>query len=178
MSGNGIAVVVMGVAGSGKTTVANLLAERLGADMVDADDLHPAANVAKMASGTPLTDEDRWPWLEAVGRAVRERLAAGRSVVVACSALRRAYREAIAASAEAPVRFAHLDGSRELIAARMAARAGHFMPTGLLDSQFAVLEPLEADEPGFTVAIDGTPEQTADAIALRLRRNGAPPTGS
>ncbi len=162
------AVVVMGVAGSGKTTIATLLAARIGGDFVDADDLHPAENVAKMATGTPLTDDDRWPWLAEVGTVIREHLAAGRPVVVACSALRRLYREAIIASAGAPVRFAHLDRSYELIAARMAARAGHFMPTGLLDSQFATLEPLEPDEPGFAVAIDGSPDATAEAIAFRL----------
>lgn len=158
----------MGVAGSGKTTIAALLAARIGGDVVDADDLHPATNVAKMAAGTPLTDDDRWPWLAEVGAAIRKRLAAGRPVVVACSALRRVYRESITAGAGTPVQFAHLDGAHELIAARMAARAGHFMPTGLLDSQFATLEPLEPDEPGFAVAIDGSPDATAEAIASRL----------
>jgi gluconokinase len=138
--------VVMGVSGCGKTTVGRAFARAVGARFVDGDDLHPAGNVAKMSAGVPLTDADRWPWLDRVG----QELTGG--VVIGCSALKRAYRDRIRAVA-GPVRFLHLAGSREVIAARMAART-HFMPLGLLDSQFVALEPLGADENGVTVDID------------------------
>jgi gluconokinase len=144
-------LVVMGVSGSGKSTVGSALAAELGVPFVDADDLHPVANVEKMASGIPLTDDDRWPWLRLVG----ERLsgAGTTGMVVACSALKRAYRDAI--RAEAPgVRFVFLDASRALLEARVANRPTHFMPASLLDSQLASLEPLAPDEPGITVAPD------------------------
>jgi carbohydrate kinase (thermoresistant glucokinase family) len=158
-------IVVMGVSGSGKSTVGALLASRLGVPFADADDVHPAANVAKMAAGIPLTDEDRWPWLALVGQALHA--ASGSGLVMACSALRRAYRDAILAEAPA-VRFVYLHGSRELLAERMGHRHGHFMPTSLLDSQLATLEPLAADEPGFTVGIEGEPGQIVDEIAGTL----------
>jgi carbohydrate kinase (thermoresistant glucokinase family) len=144
-------VVVMGVSGSGKSTVGGLLAEKLGVPFVDADDLHPAANVAKMAAGHPLTDDDRWPWLARVGAELSA--AEGTGMVIACSALKRAYREAILA-AEPSTRFVFLSGSRELLAARMSHRPGHFMPVSMLDSQLATLEPLGSDEPGITVDLN------------------------
>lgn len=151
----------MGVAGCGKSSVAVTLAARLGARFLDGDDLHPPGNIAKMAAGTALTDADRWPWLTAVGQA----LGAGPgSVVGACSALRRAYREHITAAAGQPVLFVYLDGSRELIGARMAAREGHFMPPSLLDSQFATLERPSADENAILVPIDGTVDQSVASI--------------
>lgn len=156
-------VVVMGVSGSGKSTVGALLAERLGVPFADADDLHPASNVAKMASGQALVDDDRSPWLEAVGETLA---AASGGLVVACSALKRGYRDVIRASAPDTV-FVHLHGSRELLAERLGARTGHFMPRSLLDSQLETLEEPGIDE-GFIVGIDQKPESAVEAIAGRL----------
>lgn len=141
-------IVVMGVSGCGKSTVGQLLASQFAAQFVDGDDLHPQANKAKMAAGNPLTDADRWPWLDKVGQT----LALG-NTVLACSALKRAYRERILATAPETV-FVHLSGSKALLASRMASRENHFMPLSLLDSQLATLEPLQADEPGVTIDID------------------------
>jgi carbohydrate kinase (thermoresistant glucokinase family) len=156
----------MGVSGSGKSTVGKLLAARLGVGFVDADELHPAANVAKMAAGHPLTDDDRWPWLARVG----EELAGAGStgLVIACSALKRSYRRAILAE-EPRTTFVELDGTKQLLELRMSHRIGHFMPPALLASQLETLEPLGADEPGFRVGIDATPEYIADSIAASLR---------
>ena len=145
-------LVVMGVAGSGKTTVARMLAERLGWRFQEGDALHPAANVAKMSAGTPLTDDDRWPWLHAIAAVIDGWRAEGASGIVTCSALKRAYRE-ILVGGRADVRLVHLAGDKALIAARMAARKGHFMPTALLDSQFATLEPPGAEERAIVVDI-------------------------
>ena len=133
-------VVVMGVAGCGKTTLGAALADRLGAPFIEGDAHHPKRNVEKMAAGVPLTDQDRWPWLDRLGRALAS--AAGRqgSVVGACSALRRIYRERLSAAAGLPIRFVCLSGSGELIAKRMQSRSGHFMPVSLLESQLALLE--------------------------------------
>jgi gluconokinase len=159
-----VIVVVMGVAGSGKTTVGRLLAAALGAEFIDADDHHPPANVAKMRAGTPLTDADREPWLERLNALLRERTARGASVVLACSALKAAYRDALLR--ELPdARLVYLRGSRELIGARLAARRGHYMNPALLDSQFAALE-----EPADGIAVDvaGTPEAIAAAVRRRL----------
>ncbi|MFH5821057.1 gluconokinase [Georgenia sp. AZ-5] len=160
-------LVVMGVAGSGKTTVAELLAERLGWLRAEADQFHPQANIDKMSAGTPLTDEDRWPWLRAIRAWLDEQDAAGSNAVVTCSALRRAYRD-ILAGPDGDVTFVHLNGSPELIAERMAARKGHFMPTSLLPSQFSTLEPLADGENGIALDISGTPEQIVDEILSRL----------
>ena len=135
-------IVIMGVSGCGKSSVGEGLAARLGLSYRDGDDLHPPANVDKMRVGIPLTDADRWPWLDRVAQV----LAADAPVIVGCSALRRAYRDRLRAGAGGPVRFIHLAGSREVIAGRMAARTGHYMPTSLLDSQFAALEPPGPDE--------------------------------
>jgi len=129
-------VVIMGVAGTGKTSLGLALSERLCIPYVDGDDLHPPASVAKMAAGVPLTDDDRWPWLDRVA----EVLAARAPVIVGCSALRLAYRDRLRAGAGGPVRFLHLTGAREVIAARMIVREGHYMPPALLDSQIATLE--------------------------------------
>ena len=134
--------IVMGVASCGKTSVGELLAEKLSAHFVEGDRLHPATNVAKMSVGNPLTDEDRWPWLAAVGAA----LAGREGAVGSCSALKRVYREAIAKAAHRPVYFIYLSGSRELLQTRINARQGHFMPPSLLDSQLKTLEPPADDE--------------------------------
>ena len=158
-------IVVMGVSGSGKSTIGSLIADRLGVPFTDADDLHPAANVQKMAAGQPLDDDDRWPWLALVGDALAGASRSG--LVIACSALKRSYRDAIRVSAPEAV-FVLLTGSRELLASRLGHREGHFMPATLLDSQLATLEPLAADEGGVTVDIAGSPEQIVDAIASAL----------
>lgn len=156
-------IVVMGVAGTGKTTIGPLLAARLGVPYAEGDDFHPPANIHKMTAGTPLTDEDRWPWLDAIGEWAHGR--AGLGGVVSSSALKRSYRDRLRAAAPGVV-FVHLTGDRALIEDRMAHRQGHFMPTALLDSQFATLQPLEADEAGVAVNVSGTPEEiTARATA-------------
>jgi carbohydrate kinase (thermoresistant glucokinase family) len=158
-------VVVMGVSGSGKSTVGALVAERLGVVFVDGDALHPAANVAKMASGIPLTDADREPWLDAVGLTLAEAAADG--LVLACSALKRVYRDRIRSHAPATL-FAELDGTEEELAGRMV-RPGHFMPPSLLASQLATLQPLQDDEPGLRLSIAETPDALAATIADRAR---------
>ncbi|WP_295016933.1 gluconokinase [Tabrizicola sp.] len=152
-------VIVMGVSGCGKSSVGEGLSARLGIPYRDGDDLHTPVAVEKMRTGVPLTDDDRWPWLDRVAMV----LASEAPVIVGCSALKRVYRDRIRAGAGAPVRFLHLAGSREVIAARMAARSGHYMPTSLLDSQFAALEPPGPDE-AVTVDID----QPLDAIVAAL----------
>ncbi len=153
-------VVVMGVSGSGKSTVGELLAERLGVPYAEADAFHPPANVEKMSAGTPLDDEDRRPWLDAIAAWLAEHASTGGGVV-SCSALRRRYRDRLRESG-APLFFLHLEGSEELIAQRLADRKGHFMPRSLLRSQFATLEPLEPDEDGAAVPVGGTPREVTD----------------
>lgn len=143
-------VVVMGVSGCGKTTIGDLVARELGVPFLDGDSLHPVENVTKMAAGTPLTDDDRWPWLATVGAALAK--AGDGGLVLACSALRRSYRDAIRQQAPDTV-FLHLHGSKDVLGQRLEGRAGHFMPTTLLDSQLATLEPLQADEAGFVMDI-------------------------
>ncbi|WP_454730054.1 gluconokinase [Cellulosimicrobium protaetiae] len=174
-------LVVMGVAGSGKTTVATLLARHLGTEYAEADQFHPEANIAKMSAGTPLTDEDRWPWLEAIRDWLSAEADAGRSGVVTCSALKRSYRDLLR-TARGSVCFVHLDGSPDLLAERMAHRSGHFMPTSLLPSQLATLEPLSDDEPGFTVEVTSTPEEIVDLVLRRRAdcagRDAATTTGA
>jgi gluconokinase len=155
--------VVMGVSGSGKTTVAQGLAEAEGWTLLEGDSFHPPANVAKMKSGTPLTDEDRWPWLRAIAAAIDEYRARGESAVVACSALRRAYRD-ILIDGRNDVRLVYLRGSHALIADRMKARKGHFMPAALLDSQFRTLEEPGPDEHPITVGIDAAPADIVGKI--------------
>lgn len=162
-------VCVMGVSAAGKTTVGTALADSLGVPFVDADALHPESNRAKMASGTPLTDDDRWPWLNAVGASLAAH--SGTGAVMACSALRRVYRDRIRATAPGVV-FVHLDGSRELLASRAAARTGHFMPPELLDSQLATLEPLEPDERGLQVDVSLPIDELIAVVAADLRAVG------
>jgi gluconokinase len=158
-------IVVMGVSGSGKSTVGGLLAERLGVPYAEADDFHPAANIAKMSAGHPLDDTDRAPWLDAIAAWIAGR--GDRGGVVSCSALRRRYRDRLRADAPS-VFFLHLDGPPELIAARLAARMQHFMPPGLLASQFDALEPLDPDEAGAVVPIDGGPQQITERALAAL----------
>lgn len=165
-------LVVMGVSGTGKTTIGATLAGGLRWRYAEADDFHPPANVAKMAAGHPLTDEDRWPWLSAIGRWIDERRAAAEPAVVTCSALKRAYRELLC-EGRPEVRFVYLKGSRELITERLAARRGHFFPAGMLDSQLADLEEPALDEQVITVPIGGTPRQIVDDLLARLQPSGA-----
>lgn len=155
-------VVVMGVTGSGKSTIGAALAERLGVPFGDADDFHSAANVAKMSAGVPLDDADRRPWLRAIGRWLA---AQDRGGVVSCSALKRSYRDTLRAEAPGLV-FVHLHGDRETVRRRVAGRAGHFMPESLVESQFAALEPLAADERGIVLDLD-TPADDLVAAAAR-----------
>jgi gluconokinase len=161
-------VVLAGVSGSGKTTVGESLARRLAWPFTDGDSLHPAANIAKMRAGVPLTDEDRWPWLAAVAAVIDERIAAGQSAVVACSALKRSYRDLLLAGRPA-VRMVFLDVDRDLLAARLAARHGHFFRADLLASQLADLENPQPAERILVLPAVGTPEQIAQQIISRLQ---------
>ena len=166
----GLHLVLMGVAGCGKSSVGAALSERLGIPYVDGDDLHPPANIAKMASGQPLTDEDRWPWLTLVARRLGSTGSGGPAspVIIGCSALKRRYRDHIRSEAGVAVTFVHLAGSRALIETRLGARTGHFMPASLLDSQFAALEPPQPDERAVTVSIDQPLAAIVDDIASAL----------
>ena len=169
----GTQIVVMGVSASGKSTIGALIAGALGVPFVDGDALHPQANIEKMAGGHPLNDDDRWPWLAIVGDTLAESGKTGPGLVIACSALRRSYRQAILDRAP-QARFVHLHGSREVLSARIEGRSGHFMPPSLLDSQFATLEPLAEDEPGFVVDIDkSVAEIVAEAVANIRALEGA-----
>ena len=159
-------IVVMGVSGSGKTTIGTRLADALSIRFVDGDSLHPEANVAKMAAGKPLNDDDRRPWLKKVGAELHRAGSGG--LVVACSALKVAYRSAILGQAPDAV-FVHLHGSREVLASRMAGRTGHFMPSDLLESQLSTLEPLGEDEPGFVIDIDQSVDAVVNESLSRLR---------
>jgi gluconokinase len=161
------AAVVMGVASCGKTTLGEALAARLGARFIEGDSLHGPENVAKMSRGIPLTDDDRWPWLDRVGLS----LARAGGAIASCSALKRAYRQRIAAAAGRPVCFLHLFGEKALLQQRIAARQGHFMPASLLDSQLATLEMPAPEESALTIDIAlPLPEQVALATAFLLSR--------
>lgn len=161
-------VIVMGVCGCGKSTVGRALARELGYEFLDADDFHPQANVAKMAKGVALTDDDRWPWLDAVVAAMHERAARGSGAVIACSALKEAYRESLRRGGGAvdEVRIVYLKGDAATIAPRLASRSGHYMPASLLESQFAALE-----EPRDAIVVDirQTTEEQARQIAAALK---------
>jgi carbohydrate kinase (thermoresistant glucokinase family) len=165
-------VVMMGVSGSGKTTIARGVAEREGWRLVEGDDFHPPANVAKMHAGTPLTDEDRWPWLRAIAHEIDAMRARGESGVVASSALKRAYRD-ILIGARPDVVLVYLQGSQQLIAERLAARKGHFMPSSLLDSQFATLEEPGEDEHPIVVSIAPSPDAIIDEVVKQLKERTA-----
>lgn len=162
-------IVVMGVSGSGKSTVAKLISDELGLPFAEGDDFHPAANVAKMSAGHPLTDDDRWPWLDAIAEWIAERAAAGTGGVVTCSALKVSYREVLT-KASSLVWFTALDAPIEVIADRLARRKGHFMPAGLLQSQFDDLEPLTDGERGGHVDITKPPETAAAQAIDEIRR--------
>lgn len=162
-------VVVMGVSGAGKSTMGALVADALDYPFLDADSLHPQENIRKMADGTPLTDEDRWPWLDLVGHELATTQAAG--IVVACSALKRRYRDAIRAKAPDTI-FLHLDGSLEVLSARLEGRSGHFMPPNLLASQLAALEPMEGDESAVVINIAGTVNEILDQAVTGIRQLG------
>lgn len=161
-------VIVMGVCGCGKTTVGRALAAELGCEFLDADDFHPEANVAKMAKGVALTNDDRWPWLDAIVAAMRERAARGAGSVIACSALKEAYRDRLRRGMVAvdEVRIVYLKGDAATIAPRLASRRDHYMPASLLDSQFAALE-----EPGDAIVVDirQTTEEQVRQIAAALQ---------
>jgi gluconokinase len=165
---NPCALVVMGVSGSGKSTIADRLAARLGWRYEDGDKFHPPGNVAKMSAGHPLTDEDRWPWLRAIADEIDRVCETGQRAVIACSALKRAYRE-ILVHGRNDVRIVFLNGSQDLIAERLAARTGHFMPPGLLTSQFRTLEPPQLNERPITVSIDASVEAIVDDIVRQLK---------
>lgn len=157
-------IVLMGVSGCGKSSVGQALSARLSIPYIDGDDLHPDSNVEKMRAGIALTDEDRWPWLDRVAHV----LATQAPVIVGCSALRRIYRDRLRAGANGAVQFVHLSGAREVIAARMAQRSGHYMPVALLDSQFAALEPPGPDE-ALTVDISRPLPELIDFLVPTLQ---------
>jgi gluconokinase len=168
-----VVIVVMGVAGCGKSAVGTALAAALGADFIEGDRLHPPENVAKMASGTPLTDDDRKAWLDRIGGSIAASVRAGRATVAACSALKRAYRDRLRGFQHGMV-FVYLDIDPQTARTRVAARKGHFMPASLVDSQFAILEPPQSDEPA--ISLDGTlpvDELVAEATARLKDAAGA-----
>ena len=162
------ALVLMGVSGSGKSTIGEKLAARLGWPYEDADRFHPASNVAKMSAGHPLTDEDRAPWLKAIAAEIDRVCDAGGRMVIGCSALKRAYRDVLLHH-RADIRLVYLKGAQALIADRLSRRKGHFMPPGLLTSQFNTLEPPAADEQPLTVSIDASVETIVDDIVGQLK---------
>lgn len=157
--------VVMGVAGSGKSSIGAMVADSVGGTYIDGDDFHPQANINKMSQGEALTDEDRWPWLESVAKELASIDGIG---FIGCSALKKSYRELITNTTGESVTFIYLSGSKELIASRMARRKGHFMPTQLLESQFATLEVPTEDENSWTIDIDATREKVVQQICKKL----------
>jgi gluconokinase len=169
-----VIVVTMGVCGTGKTSVGEIIASRMNWTFIEGDDLHPAANREKMASGTPLTDDDRWPWLDRIAEKMHAIHEAGGSAVFACSALRQVYRDRLRLSG-AEIIFLHLTGDASLIRQRMENRRDHFMPPGLLDSQLATLEAPRPDEPVFEIDVAGTVEDIAEAVVRSLSGESVSP---
>lgn len=163
-------VIVFGVSGAGKTTIGKLLAKRLGWRFLEADDFHPRVNVEKMRNGLPLTDEDRWPWLELLGEQIERSLAAKENAVLACSALKRRYRERLHVSSD--VKFVLLRGDYALIEKQLHSRRGHFMTPDLLRSQFADLEEPELDEDVLTIELERPPQELVEDIKTKLRLAG------
>jgi gluconokinase len=163
-------LVIMGVSGSGKSTVAGVVSGRLGWDLAEGDDLHPAANVAKMQAGQPLTDDDRWPWLETIADWIRQHTQAGTPGVITCSALKKRYRDVLRGD---NVVFVFLQGSKDNISGRLASRHGHFMPPALLESQFEALEEPTEDENYISLCVSATPAEEAQEIIERLNLTAA-----
>jgi gluconokinase len=163
-------LVIMGVSGSGKSTVAGVVSGRLGWDLAEGDDLHPAANVAKMQAGQPLTDDDRWPWLETIAAWIRQHTQAGTPGVITCSALKKRYRDVLRGE---NVVFVFLQGSKDNISGRLASRHGHFMPPALLESQFEALEEPTEDENYISLCVSATPAEEAQEIIERLNLTAA-----
>jgi gluconokinase len=172
-----VTLVLMGVSGVGKTSVSVALIARTGWRFVEGDDLHPEANRAKMAAGQPLDDDDRWPWLRRVAAWIGEQEAAGRDAIVTCSALKRSYRDLLR-EGHPSVRFVHLLAPPGLIVERVTARRGHYMPPSLLESQLAILQPLQPDEPGVGVETTGDPASVAEAALRALDIDVTATTGS
>lgn len=166
-------IVVMGPSGVGKTTVAEMLAERLGWTFAEADEFHPKANIEKMSAGIALTDEDRWPWLDLLRDWISGHAGRGESTVVTCSALKKVYRDKLR-EADARVRFLELTATRDLVLSRLSTRKGHYMPASLLDSQFDALESLHDDEDGAKVSVAGDPEQIVDDALAALDLTAPP----
>jgi gluconokinase len=160
-----VVLVVMGVTGTGKSTIAAQLARQLGWDLEEGDDLHPEANVAKMRAGQPLTDADRWPWLDRVGAWIRAHTQSGTPGIITCSSLKRSYRDRLRGPG---VVFVHLAGTREVIQARLDGRRNHFMPSSLLDSQLQTLEPLGPDERGVVIPLGGRPKDEVRRVLDQL----------
>jgi gluconokinase len=166
-----VIVIVFGVSGAGKTTVGKLLARELDGNFIEADDFHPAANIEKMRSGHPLTDEDRWPWLERLRKQIEESLATGENAVLACSALKRAYRDCLRVNKS--VKFVFLHGDYALIEKQLRSRHGHFMNAALLQSQFDDLEEPQPDENVVTVELGPSPEEIVEEIKTKLHLAGS-----
>jgi len=166
------AIIVMGVSGAGKSSVGERLAQAIGCDFAEGDRLHPASNVEKMAKGVPLTDEDRWPWLDLVGQELAGAVSQGRSLVLSCSALKRVYRDRLRQAAGGKLKFVFLKGTPELLEVRMGERTGHFMPLSLLHTQLATLETPEGEEGVVTVDIDTTLDDIVAAAETGLRKLG------
>ncbi|AKU18030.1 gluconokinase [Luteipulveratus mongoliensis] len=160
-------IIVMGVSGSGKTTVAKGIAERMGWIFAEGDEFHSKANVEKMKSGHPLTDEDRWPWLKAIGAWIDEHESGGRSAIITCSALKKTYRDLLR-DGRPGVRFCHVDVDRTVLEERLSKRKGHYMPASLLDSQLADLEPLQKAEPGVVVHAEGDADEVLEEALTAL----------
>jgi gluconokinase len=167
-----LGLVIMGVSGSGKTTLAKYLAQNLDCPFLEGDDYHAASSVAKMRAGSPLDDDDRWPWLDRLGCAIGK-AAEGGIAISACSALKRSYRQRLSAASQVPLYFILLSTRREELAHRVAARAGHYMPATLLDSQLAILEPPEPDERALVLASETSPSALAEHVLAWLRDGGA-----